>query len=174
VDDAGRVALALSKDGVGSYLVLWDGAESHIILSPDSKAPDGRAISSAGPPWGCAESFVVGALGTLLQFRNGNWQYLADRSEALATGDPATSISGYGMDVNHSCDVTFRGGNFAGQGHIGTRFRSKYHEVLNLDELTPQGDLLRVVQLLINDDGTVYVLAGNDKGEEVIYRGTPL
>ena len=28
--------------------------------------------------------------------------------------------------------------------------------------------------MLINDDGTIYVLGGNDQGQEVIYRATPL
>jgi hypothetical protein len=119
---------------------------------------------------------VLGALGTYLRFVDGSWQYLADRNEPLASGDPASTLSNSTMDVNHSCDVAFRGGSFGGQGsgHIGTRFNSKYHELQSLDDLTAEGDLLKVVQVLMNDDGSVYVLAGNDRGEEVIYRGTPL
>ena len=45
----------------------------------------------------------------------------------------------------------------------------------NLGELTADGDLLNaVIQLLINDDGTLFVLGANDRGEEVIYRATRL
>ena len=45
----------------------------------------------------------------------------------------------------------------------------------NLGELTADGDLLNaMIQLLINDDGTLFVLGANDRGEEVIYRATRL
>jgi hypothetical protein len=176
MDDSGRIAVTMNKNGVGQYLVRWDEAEPHIILSPDSKAPDDRIIAGVGNPRGCGDSFVLGALGTYLKYVNGGWQYLADRNEPLASGDPASTLSNSTMDVNYGCDVAFRGGNFGGQGsgHIGTRFHSKYNELQALDELTAEGDLLKVVQVLMNDDGSVYVLAGNDRGEEVIYRGTPL
>lgn len=172
LDDTGKLMFSVARSGgAGSYLGLWDGAESHIVLTPDTRMPDGRTVGNVGNPKACADGFVAAALGTYIRFRNGSWEYLAERSETLASGEPANSLTSF-FDANRSCDVAFRGGSNG--GGIGARLASKFHQLQNLNELTDDGDLLNVVQLLMNDDGTVYVLAGNDRGEEVIYRGTPL
>jgi len=172
IDESGRVAFRLSK-AAGErpdYLSVWDDSGAHIVLAPGQRMPDGSIASGAEPPKGCADGFVVGMLGTLALYRNNNWEYLAERSARLATGQPANSINGFEADVNHACDTVFRA-----EGHIGARTGNKFHQIHNLGDLTPDGDLLiAVIQLLINDDGTLFVLGANDRGEEVIYRATPL
>lgn len=175
IDEAGRILYSAASNGVGPYLGLWDGADSHIVQSPDSKAPDGRVIGLLGSLRGCGGGFIGGAFGTLLLFRNNSWQYLTDSAEPLATGAAANTLNANSMDVNYACGVAFLAGGIGpGTWHIGARLDSKYHELQNLNELTPEGDLLRVIQLLINDDGTVFVLGANDRGQQVLYRGSPL
>ena len=175
MDDTGQIAFLGSKPGTnGQQMVLWDGAESHVIFAGSAQTPDGRSFSYLGNPRGCGGSLVMGAAGSLLRYREGGWQYLVGREERLASGEEANLLDSSLMDVNHNCDVAFLAG-FPGQGrHIGARFGQKYHELQNLDDLTPEGDLLRVVQVLMNDDGTVFVLGANDRGDEVVYRGTPM
>ena len=71
------------------------------------------------------------------------------------------------------CEVAFTA-NFSSDlvptlGHAPTRsFKRSRICISNLS------DLLSVAQILMNDDGTVYILGANDRGEEVIYRATPL
>jgi hypothetical protein len=72
-------------------------------------------------------------------------------------------------DANRPCNVVF----LDGVG-VGAFAGSQYREVQDLQQLTPDGDLLSVSQMLINDDATIYVLGANDQGQEVLYRGTPL
>ena len=104
--------------------------------------------------------------GTVARYRNGTWDYLADPSQSLATGAPANNLTVY--DANRSCDVVFMDGV-----GVGAFAGSQYREIQDLQQLTPEGDLLSVSQMLINDDATIYVLGANDRGEEVLYRGTP-
>jgi hypothetical protein len=173
VDESGRATFSATASRPGAHLVQTDGTYARLILSPDSRTPDGRSVPGIGRIRGCSGGVVAGALGTYFQFRDGAWQYLADRAERLASGGEADRLSSNVMDVNYNCDVAFHDGN-QGNGSIGARRNSKYHQFQNLDDLTPDGDLLRVVQVLMNDDGTVFVLGANDRGEEVIYRATPL
>jgi hypothetical protein len=179
IDETGRIVYSASRNGVGPYMVLWDGADSHIIQSPESKGPDGRVLGFMGATRGCGDGFIGGASGALLLFRNNAWQYLADRAEPLASGDAANTVNTVNpglMDVSNACGVAFLAGgiNTGVTWHIGARLNSKYHQLQNLNELTLEGDLLRVIQVLMNDDGTIFVLGANDRGQEVLYRGTPL
>ncbi len=118
---------------------------------------------------------MVSALASLVRYRNGTWTYLADPSQPLADGASGirTSITNY--DANDQCDVVFLADPFSnGTQILGGRIGPQYQEIQDLQQLTPNGDLLRVTQTLINDDGTVYILGANYQGEEVLYRGTPL
>jgi hypothetical protein len=158
-------------DGSSFYLAMWDGSTAHLIMGPGMKMPDGRQISSVGSAKGCADGFVVSALGTFARYQNGAWNYLADPSQPLATGGPANNLDSYRFDANRPCDVVFT----ADFGiNLGARAGGTYREIQDLQQLTPDGDLLSVSQMLINDDATIYVLGANDRGEEVLYRGTPL
>ncbi len=168
IDDSGNILFSGTKpDGSGFYYALWDGSAAHIIMTPGQKMPDGRQISSVGAAWGCSDGFAVGTLGTVARYRNGTWDYLTDPSQPLATGAQANTLGVY--DVNRPCDVVFTDGV-----GLGAFAGSQYREIQDLQQLTPDGDLLSVSKMLINDDATIYVLGANDRGEEVLYRGTPL
>jgi hypothetical protein len=168
IDDSGNILLnGTNLDGSSFYLAMWDGSAAHLIMTPGMKMPDGRQISSVSTVRGCADGFVVGILGTVARYRNGTWDYLADPSQPLATGAPANTLSV--RDANRPCNVVF----LDGVG-VGAFAGSQYREVQDLQQLTPDGDLLSVSQMLINDDATIYVLGANDQGQEVLYRGTPL
>ena len=106
-----------------------------------------------------------------MRYRNGSWDYFADRAEQKANGTPANDLDGNRFDANRSCDVAFLA---ASSTDLGARTGSNFKEIQDLNQLTPDGDLIRIVQVLINDDATIYVLGANDRGEEVIYRATPL
>lgn len=173
LDESGNVLFrATTADGSVHY-VVWDGARTRIVLNSQTKMPDGRMVTglASSVVKGCEDSFLVGMLDTYGRYRNGNWEYLAPPTEPLATGAPAINVSNSLFDANRSCDVVFA----ARYGtDLETRAQSKFQEIQDLYRLTPDGELLTVVQVLINDDGTVYVLGANDIGEEVIYRATPI
>ena len=171
IDDTGNILYSGTKpDGSSFYLGMWDGNVAHLILSPGQDLPDGRQVTSIGQAKACADSFVVGALGTFARYRSGTWSYLTDPSLPLATGAPANNLATYGYDADRNCDLVFQDGG----GGVGTFAGSQYHEVQDLQQLTPNGDLLSVSQMLIDDDATVYILGANDQGEEVLYLGTPV
>jgi hypothetical protein len=168
IDDSGNVVFSgTNPDGSSFYLASWDGNASHITMSPATKMSDGRQAPSAYNLKGCGDGFLVSVLGTVARYRNGAWDYLVDPAKPLATGAPANNLNSF--DGNHSCDVVFLDGS-----GIGAYAGSRYHEIQDLQQLTPDGDLISVTLLLINDDATVYVLGAIDRGEEVIYRGTPV
>ena len=73
-------------------------------------------------------------------------------------------------DANRKCEIAFNDN----AGGVGAYTGSQYREIQDLQQLTADGDLLIISQVLINDDATIYALGANDRGEEVIYRGTPL
>jgi uncharacterized protein (TIGR03437 family) len=171
MDDAGNILFTGTKpDGSSFYLGTWDGSAAHLILSPGQNLPDGRAVTSIGTARSCADSFVVGVLGTFARYRNGSWTYLAAPSLPLATGAPANNLGNYDYDADRNCDLVFQDG----AGGVGAFAGSQYHEIQDLQQLTPNGDLLSVSQMLINDDASVYLLGANDQGEEVLYLGTPV
>jgi hypothetical protein len=172
IDDSGNILFSGAKpDGSGFYIAMWDGSAAHLIMAPGLKMPDGRQISSISTVRGCADGLVVGALGAFVRYRGGTWDYLANPSQPLATGGPANNLNTFSYDANRQCDVVFT----ADFGlNLGAFAGSRYHEIQDLQQLTPDGDLLSVSQVLINDDATIYVLGANDRGEEVLYRGTPL
>ena len=171
IDEGGNVFFGGARtDGSDNAYGVWDGDKARIVLTPQTKMPDGRLVTGIGVAKGCEDGFLLGMLGTYGRYRNGNWDYLASPTDPTATGAPANNL-GSNYDANRSCDVAFTA-NFSAD--LGTRANSKFQEIQDLNQLTPEGDLLSVVQVLINDDGTVYVLGGNDRGEEVIYRATAL
>jgi hypothetical protein len=163
IDDSGNILLnGTNQDGSSFYLAMWDGSAAHLIMTPGQKMPDGRQISSLSTVKACADGFVAGILGTTARFRNGAWDYLVDPSQPLATGAPANTLSV--RDANRPCDTVFLDG--FGTGGIGAFAGSKYQEIQDLQQLTPDGDLLSVSQMLINDDATIYVLGANDQGKK--------
>jgi hypothetical protein len=175
IDDAGRVVFQVKGPG-GDYLASWENDRTQIILAPGQQMPDGRIVAAGLFPRACPDGFAANVLGTLARYTGGQWDYLVGNSDRLATGNTVdASIQWNLFDVNHSCDAVFQTrGNFDTR-HIAARVGGKYHQIHALGDLTPEGDLLvAVVQLLLNDDGTIFVLGSNDRGEEVIYRATPL
>jgi hypothetical protein len=172
IDDSGNILLnGANLDGSGFYLAMWDGTAAHLILAPGQKMPDGRQISSISTVRSCAGGAVVGALGAFVRYQGGTWDYLADPSRPLATGGPANNLGTFNYDANRQCDVVF----IADFGlNLGARVGGTYREIQDLQQFTPDGDLLSVSQMLINDDATIYILGANDQGQEVLYRGTPL
>ncbi|HLK49486.1 MAG TPA: IPT/TIG domain-containing protein [Bryobacteraceae bacterium] len=171
MDDTGNIVFNGTKvDGSSFYLGMWDGNAAHVILSPGQNLPDGRQVTSIGTAKACTDSFVVGVLGTFARYRNGNWSYLTDLSQNLATGAPANQLGIFDYDADRNCDLVFQDGG----GGLGAFAGSQYRELQDLQQLTPNGDLLSVSQMLINDDATVYILGANDQGEEVLYLGTPV
>ena len=88
----------------------------------------------------------------------------------MATGAPANYV--HIFDVSRPCDFVFLdGSSTAGIAAFGG---SRYQEIQDLQRLTPNGDLLSVSHLVINDDATIYALGANDRGEQVLYRATPV
>jgi len=175
IDDAGRVIFLLKGPG-GDYLAAWENGSARIILAPGQKMPDGRIVSSGLTPKACSDGFTANTLGTLARYTGRQWEYLVGSSDRLATGNPVNaSVQGNLFDLNHSCDAVFQSRDGGTSLNIAARVGGKYHQIHSLGDLTPEGDLLvAVVQLLINDDGMIFVLGSNDRGEEVIYRATPL
>jgi hypothetical protein len=176
IDDSGSIVFSGTKpDGSSFYVGMWDGNTTHLIMAPNQKLPDGRLVTTnAGTTKACGDSFTASALSTIERYRNGAWSYLVDPAQTFATGGPANNVNG-NYDVNHLCDGVFTIDPQAnGAVNLGARVNGTYHEIQDLQQLTPDGDLLSVTQMLINDDGTIYVLGANDRGEEVLYRGTPL
>jgi hypothetical protein len=175
IDESGNVLFTgTNPDGTGFYAAIWDGSTTHLILSLGLKLPDGRSLLSVGNWAGCGDGLVVTAnnLGVYARYRSGAWDYLATPSTPLATGAPANQLSPYGFDANRNCDVVFQNGG--GNTDIGAFAGGQFRAIQDLGRLTPDGDLLIVSQLLINDDGTIYVLGANDQGQQVLYRATPL
>ena len=78
-----------------------------LIRAPGQKMPDGREITNVGAATGCGDGLLVGTLGVFERYRNGTWDYLADRSLPLATGAPAVNLSASVWDANRGCDVVF-------------------------------------------------------------------
>jgi hypothetical protein len=175
LDDAGNMVFSgNSPDGLNTYLGLWNGNAAHLIMSPGFKMPDGRQVTSVSNfTSSCSDGFLTGALGTVARYQNGAWNYFADPSQPMPTGDPANNLRLY--DSNGHCDTVFTFVTQAnGVTNVGARVAGTYDEIQDLQQLTVAGDLLTVVQMLINDDGTIFILGGNDQGQEVIYRATPL
>lgn len=131
--------------------------------------PDGRQVAAAGSIRACTDGFVVGILGAFARYRNGTRNYLADPAQPLATLAPAKQFKHLLLRRQPVVRVIF----LDGVG-VGAFAGSQYREIQDLQQLTPDVDLLSVSQLLINDDGAVYILGANDRGEEVLYRGTPV
>jgi hypothetical protein len=144
---------------------------ARLVLTPETNLPDGRQASWSNSPHSCEDGFLAPMFGSYIRFRNGAWSYLADPYEVKANGTAANDLDWSRYDANRGCDVAFVS-NYTND--LGTRANSKFQQIQDLNQLTVEGELLRVVQLLINDDGVVYVLGGNDRGEEVIYRATPI
>ncbi len=170
IDDAGNILFRGNRvDGTSFYVGVWDGGAARISVAPGMSMPDGRQVTSVGALRGCTEGFAIGVVGAVARYRNGVWNYLVDPSLPLATGAPANTLNTGSYDANRSCETVFNDGS-----GIGAFVGGKYHEIQDLQQLTPDGDLLSVSQLLINDDATIFVLGANDSGEEVIYRASPI
>jgi hypothetical protein len=175
IDDNGRVIFGITEPG-GDYLAAWENGSTRILLAPGATMPDGRVVSSDLTPKACSDAFTANVLGTLGHYTGGQWEYLVGSSDRLATGNMVNaSVQGNLFDVNHSCDAVFQSRDGGQSVNIAARVGGRYHQIHSLGDLTPEGDLLvAVVQLLLDDDGTIFVLGSNDRGEEVIYRATPL
>jgi len=173
LDEAGNVLFGgNTADGTGPYYWVWDGVAVHPVMTPDTKMPDGRGVNRSWTTLrGCEDGFLAPMFGAFVRYRNGAWDYLLQYNEVKADGSAATDLDGNLSDANRSCDVAVVT-NFTKD--LEARTGASFKQIQDLKQLSPDGDLLRVIQVLINDDATVYVLGANDRGEEVIYRATPL
>lgn len=180
IDDSGQVAFMISDAGGQNYVAFWDGSTSRIILSPGSVMPDGRMVQSVDLKLAGGGGFLVTTVSlndgqnTYVRYRSGGWEYIAGKNERTATGNIVQGGSGT-FDINIAGDLAFdfSGGSY--NEHIAAKRGAAFQEIQALSDLTPDGDaLIGVTQILLNDDGTVFVLAVNDQSQQVIYRATPV
>jgi hypothetical protein len=176
IDGSGNILFTGTKpDGTGFYVATWDGNGAHIVMTQGHKMADGRQISNVGSGRGCGDGFIVGVATGFLRYRNAKWDYLADPSQPLASGAPPNNLGSFTFDANRECDVVFTADPLTnGTLNLGARIGGSYLEIQDLEQLTSDGELIRVSQMLINDDATIYILGANDRGEEVLYRATPV
>jgi len=140
--------------------------------------PDGRAAKPNGRITGVdgilltVVTFPDGS-STLMKFVNNSWQYVTRKGERTATGNVMLYPGLY--DANRSGDVAFYYGGPNFTSEVAVKKGADWYAIHSMGELTPDGELLVAMnQVLINDDGIVYVLAVNDQGQQVIYRASPI
>jgi len=177
VDETGNVSFELSSGG-DNYVMQWDGSSSKIILKPGQVMPDGREIRSISTLLQATSTSLVTQITmadgqqTFAAYSSGAWQYPASRTDRTASGDFVND--GYSFGVNSRGDIGFAyvGNNY--NHAIAVRIGNSFHYVQSTSDFTPDGALLTGInQIVMNDDGTILVLAVNDQEQQVIYKGTP-
>src|SRR6185503_14811667 len=142
LDEAGNVLFGgNTPEGNGPYYGLWDGTAARFVMTPETKMPDGRAVSrSFTTIRGCEDGFLAPMFGAYVRYRNGTWDYLAQRNEMKADGSAANDLDGNLYDANRSCVVAFVA---AYSKDVETRAGAKFQQIQDLNQFTPDGDLLR-------------------------------
>ena len=179
LDDDGRVAFRISTgDGGTYYLAMWDGTSTRLIFGPDQVLADGRVSGTDGVVSGQGGIFAMKAnvtdgQSTVVRLVDNKWEYVAAKNDRTATGG---RVNGAGsVNVNRAGDVVFVYTSSPYSQDIAVKRGDTFHAIHSMADLTPEGELLTGInQLLINDDGTVFLLGVNDLGQQVIYRATPL
>jgi hypothetical protein len=177
VDEAGNVSFELSSGG-DNYVMQWDGSSSKIILKPGQVMPDGREVRSISTLLQATSTSLVTQITmadgqqTFAAYSSGAWQYPASRTDRTASGDFVND--GYSFGVNSRGDIGFA---YAGNNYntaIAVRIGNSFHYVQSTSDFTPDGALLTgISQIVMNDDGAMFVLGVNDQGQQVIYKATP-
>jgi hypothetical protein len=178
VDDTGRVLLRVHlQNETIQRSYVWNQGTWTLAVQPFRTQVSGRTVTNVN---------LIRALGSRLsailatdagnfitEWTDSGWTRLVQGIDLQPVGFRLTNLANQ-MELNPSGDMLFMGQGppsqilFFDQG-------GKIVTVLNTGRRTDDGDFLVNIQGLdVREDGTIYVMALNERDEQVLYSATPI
>jgi hypothetical protein len=178
IDDTGRVLLRLhlQNETIQRSYVWSQGARTLAVL-PFQTRVAGRPVSSVNVIRALGEHLIA-VLATdagnfISEWTDSGWVRLVQGLDLQPVGFRLTNIANQ-MELNPGGDMVFLGQGSPSQVLFFQR-NGKTETILNTGRRTDDGDFLVNIQGLdVRADGTVYILALNERDEQVLYSATPI
>jgi hypothetical protein len=176
LDDANRVLAQLTSREGSSAWCLWENGTWRIAF--ESNAPlNGRAVAGYNSLRVSSETFylrfnAVGGTAGIAIFDHAGLRTLVDPDDSAANGN-IVNFAGL-FQFNARGDAALHNYSFGSQT-VGVLRSGSMRHVYSQTAATREGDVLfRLQDLIIMNDGRVYVLALTPDERQVLYEATPL
>jgi len=179
IDDTGRVMMTVRFRGrTNATTVLYENGRHMILAEANVSQIGGKPIAGVSNFYRAAGNrlfagfSIVGGNQIFCEWLNGAWKVVLDNTERLMHGQVINTVSQF--DVNRNGDMVFL--HSAGTPYLVVRRADgRTQMVFNQFKPTPAGEyIIRILNVDLRDDGTVYFLGVNASDEQVIYQARPL
>ena len=178
VDDLNRVVLqARIQNDPAERTYIWNQGTWQLAVKPNQTQIGGRTVTSvnllraAGPH--CFAILQTDAGSYLTEWGAAGWSILYGPNDQMPTGFLLTYLANL-LEANPNGDMVFIQQASPSQA-VYYRRNGVLSTVLTTGRRTEAGDfLVNIFGVDLKQDGTIYILALNEKDELVLYSATPL
>ena len=177
LDDTGRalVRVHLQNETI-QRTYAWNNGAWSLAVQPNVTRLAGRTVTGVNLVRAIGARIVAvltGDFGNVIaEWTDSGWTLLYRAVDLVSTGFQLNNITNQ-LELNPSGDLVMMGQ--AQSSIVFFQRGSSFATVLNAARRTDDGDLLVNIQGIdLREDGTIYLLALNERDEQVLYRATPI
>jgi len=177
LDDIGRVLLRVHlQNETIQRSYVWNNGAWQLALKPNTTQVGGRTVTSVGvirATGGRCVAVLAEDFGNVIaEWTDSGWAMLYRAVDLTATGFQLANIANQ-LELNPSGDMVMMGQ--VTSSIVFFQRGASIATVLNTGRRTDDGDLLVTIQGIdLREDGTIYLLALNERDEQVLYSATPI